>query len=369
MIDNFTNQTNQMTEWMKRAIQLAKLGGRSVAPNPMVGAIIVSRDGNVLAEGYHKVFGQNHAEIEALNKLSDQHRTQLTSATMFVTLEPCCHHGKTPPCIEAILRSGIGRVVIGATDPNPLVAGGGIRAMRAAGIDVVVGVCDLECQDLNKRFLTFVSKKRPYVILKWAQSLDGFIASIPLSRVPITGEEANQLVHRWRSEEGAILVGTNCAVVDNPHLTARYGFSPNPIRLLVDRSGRVPCSHNIFSGVAPTILYTERSLTNSEELVLGRIGGELTIVKLDWSGRIVEQIFADLYQRGINSLIVEGGTKLLNSFIAGAFWDEARVFISPDAMGPGLPAPKLDVPQDGLTMVGRDTLKVFYREKFNRACN
>ena len=283
--------------YMQRAIQLAALGLGNAAPNPCVGSVIV-HNGKIIGEGYHKKNGTAHAEVNAVNSVQPENRHLLSQSTIYVTLEPCHHYGKTPPCVDLILKYQFPKVVIGCKDPNPKVGGKSIEKLRKSGVEVEVGILEKECWEVAKRFMTFFTKKRPYIILKYAQSCDGFIGKVD-QQVWITGAQTKRLVHKWRHEEAAILVGTNTAAIDNPTLTNRLWFGTQPLRLVIDTKNRLSTDLNIFNNDALT-----KVLEN---------GDILTILNM-------------LYDLKINSLIVEGGATLLNSFIEQNLWDEARIF-------------------------------------------
>lgn len=317
-------------------MELARHGLGKTAPNPMVGAVIVHGD-KIIGEGYTSPYGGPHAEVNAIASVG---RPELLSeATLYVTLEPCCHHGKTPPCTDLIRAHRIPRVVIGLSDPHEKVAGQGIAQLRAAGCEVTVGVLEAACRHHHRRFLTFHEQKRPYIILKWAQSPDGFLAPDPARREDgrpywISGKQSRQLVHKWRTEEAAILVGTETALSDNPKLTAREWHGPNPLRIVIDRTQRLPANSHLFNGEAPTLVVCEpvdgfRAHPNTEYLPLGFGPG--------FEGRLLNA----LHQRQVLSLLVEGGARTLESFLMHGLWDEARVFTGTLALGGGLRAPQV----------------------------
>lgn len=309
--------------YIARCLQLARLGEYYVAPNPMVGAVLVSNhDNRILAEGWHEQYGGPHAEPNCLRNAEQSHPGGIDyqQCTLYVNLEPCSHYGKTPPCAERIIQQGIGRVVIGTLDPNPLVAGRGVKMMREAGIEVAVGILEEECRTLNKRFFCLHEQHRPYVILKWAQTADGYIdiardAGEPLTiSTPLT----KQLVHQQRAENMAIMVGTKTVLLDNPRLLTTRWSGRNPIRITLDRHGRLTPDYRIFSEDAPTIVYRDNT---------------------DW-----HFILQDLAQRNIHSVLVEGGTTLLNAIIASGVYDEVHIEVSDQtlplpAQGKGVPAP------------------------------
>jgi diaminohydroxyphosphoribosylaminopyrimidine deaminase/5-amino-6-(5-phosphoribosylamino)uracil reductase len=323
--------------FMKRCIELASNGLGSVAPNPMVGSILVCNN-KIIGEGYHQRYGEAHAEVNAINSVSD--KNLLSQSTLYVNLEPCSHFGKTPPCSDLIIKSQIPKVVIANIDPNPKVQGGGIKKLKAAGIEVITGVLEQEGESINKRFFTFQRKKRPYIILKWAQTQDGFIDSIRQPEKPqqpnwITNQYARMLVHKWRSEEQAILAGTNTAYIDNPKLNVRDWVGKSPLRVVIDRTLRLPGTLNIFDNSLPTLIFTEQqSGYNDSE--------NCTYKTITFDNNLPEYILNELHSRGIQSMIIEGGAKLLNSFITAGLWDEARVFVGDICFTNGIPAPKLN---------------------------
>lgn len=342
---------------MARALELAAKGGRAVAPNPLVGAVIV-RDGVIIGEGYHTKFGAPHAEIDALRSLSGN---QLTGTeTLYVTLEPCSHFGKTPPCTDALLQSGIRHVVVGCRDPFPMVAGTGIEKLRNNGIRVDEGLLDSQCRFLNRRFIVRHQKKRPFIILKWAQTQDGFIARDDGTSQWISGEESRALVHLWRSIEPAIFVGSRTAATDNPSLTVRLVAGQNPTRILLDRKGIVKADTKIFDNSAPTI----RFCSKSEEAILEAPPTCATVFLNPTPGSPTRnqhepllEICTELYEQGILSVLVEGGSELIGHFLRLGLWDEARVFTSQLNFGSGVAAPQGLPSSKFKTSVGIDTLE------------
>jgi diaminohydroxyphosphoribosylaminopyrimidine deaminase/5-amino-6-(5-phosphoribosylamino)uracil reductase len=317
---------------MHRCLELARLGAGHVAPNPMVGAVLV-HEGRILGEGYHQLYGQAHAEVNCVASVREEDRGLISQSTMYVSLEPCAHFGKTPPCADLIIRERIPRVVVGCRDPFPQVDGKGIEKMRAAGISVEVGVLEKECIELNKRFFVFNVQHRPYIVLKWAQSMNGKIAGNGQERVFISNEYTNRLVHKWRSEEASILVGTQTALMDDPALTVRLWKGPNPIRLVMDRDLSLPSSLRVFDGQARTIVF---NLLRHEER------GNLQYYQLAEDSKLVHQLAVALYQLKISSVLVEGGAAVLQSFIDEGYWDEARVITNEALQIPeGLASPEL----------------------------
>lgn len=319
--------------YMSRCVVLARYAEGKTAPNPLVGAVVVC-DGKVIGEGYHHCCGESHAEVNAINSVADRER--LKRSTLYVSLEPCSHYGKTPPCADLIVHSRIPRVVIGMRDVNPKVNGNGIRILRDAGVEVVEGVLEAECRRLNRRFITFIEQCRPYVMLKWAQTADGFIDGLrETSQLPplkISNPITKTLNHQIRTQEVAIMVATRTALLDNPHLTARKWAGSNPIRLLVDRSLKIPDNYNIFDQTARTIVFNE---------LKDAITPKAEFVKLNFGQNIVPQILDVLYRLDIQSIIVEGGRQLLQSFIELGLWDECHIELSQQVIGKGVPAPVL----------------------------
>ena len=336
-------------QYIARCIEIARRGEYYVAPNPMVGAVLVAPSDSpmegerILAEGWHERFGEGHAEVNCFRSLekSKYRDIDLSKCTLFVSLEPCSHYGKTPPCAKLIIEKGVGRVVVGMLDPNPLVAGRGVKMLREAGIEVVVGVMEKECRELNKRFLMLHEHHRPYVVLKWAQTGDGFIdrnrrpTPCPSLQggeneehlqgaLAISTERTKAIVHRMRAENMAIMVGTNTVIMDNPRLMTTHWEGRNPIRVTVDRHGRIPMDARIwgresdYPGIDPVIVYRERT---------------------DW-----EYILEDLAGRGIHSIMVEGGTTLLNHILETGVWDEMHIEVAPEiTIGEGVAAPNVNL--------------------------
>lgn len=320
-------------KYMYRCLQLASYGSGFVAPNPMVGAVLVCND-EIIGEGFHQRYGEPHAEPNAINSVKNP--DLLKNSTLYVSLEPCSHFGKTPPCANLIVASQIPRVVIGTLDPNPKVAGKGVELMRNAGIEVVVGVLEKECRILNKRFFIFYEQKRPYVLLKWAQTKDGFLdrkrTNLNEPPLSISNNITRQLTHQMRSENQAILVSTNTVLLDNPSLTVRLWSGKSPIRVALDRQGRIPETYNIFDESVPTLIFTEKDRQNKQHV---------EYIKIDFDENCLKTILQKLYERDINSVLVEGGSKLLNSFIGEKLWDEANVEVSPQKIHEGVAAPIL----------------------------
>ncbi|MBW4362241.1 bifunctional diaminohydroxyphosphoribosylaminopyrimidine deaminase/5-amino-6-(5-phosphoribosylamino)uracil reductase RibD [Flavobacterium taihuense] len=320
-------------KYMSRCIELAKNGLGTTYPNPMVGSIIVY-EGKIIGEGWHKKAGEPHAEVNAVNSVHD--KSLLKKATIYVSLEPCSHFGKTPPCCDLIIKNKIPNVVIGTVDPNIKVAGNGIKKLIEAGIHVTIGILEDECNELNKRFFTFHQKKRPYILLKWAQSQDGFIAPLEkLEKKPvwITNTYSRQLVHKWRTEEQAILVGTQTVIDDNPKLNARDWYGNNPVRIVLDQNNRIPEDNAVFDNQTKTIVFTNSKNTISKE--------NTTFEVIDFKQNIAKQIVDSLYKNNIQSVIIEGGLQTLQTFIDANLWDEARVFTGKTFLEKGIKAPHI----------------------------
>lgn len=318
-------------KYMRRALQLARLGAGHTSPNPMVGAVIVGPDGAIIGEGWHRKCGEAHAEVNAVASVKDTNL--LKDSTIYVTLEPCSHYGKTPPCANMLIELGIPRVVVGTLDPFVKVAGRGVAMLREAGIEVVVGVLEQECRDLNRRFITAHTTGRPWVQLKWAQTADGFIALPPEAgenplhmSTPVT----MRLMHRQRALCDAIVVGAATARIDNPSLTTRYWPGKSPLRVVLSRCLSIPDNLNLITDGLPTIVYN--SLKNAT-------AGPVEYVKVDTA--TPQAWLEDLYRRGVTSVMVEGGLQLLQELIDAAAWDEARIEVSPRRVGQGVAAPAI----------------------------
>ncbi len=322
-------------KYMLRAIEVARLGMGYVSPNPMVGCVIV-HNGIIIGEGYHREYGKSHAEVNAVNSVTN--KELLRDSTLYVTLEPCSHFGKTPPCSDLILQCGIPNVVVGTIDPFAQVAGKGLEKLRNGGCKVLQGYLEDKCVELNRRFFTFHQKKRPYIILKWAQTADGFI-DIDRSYEQygqstwITNDLSRIAVHKMRADESAILVGTNTARKDNPSLTVREWSGKAPLRLVIDKSMKLPAELSLFDQRIPTVVYTSKEVSGKDNL---------EFKKILFNGNELDQILKDLYERGIQSLIVEGGQILLNSFIGKNIWDEARVYTGKCYFHHGIKAPAFE---------------------------
>ncbi len=334
--------------FMKRCIELAKQGFGKVAPNPMVGCVVV-HNGIVIGEGYHQKLGDAHAEVNAINSV--HHRTLLQDAALYTNLEPCLHFGRTPPCTNLIIENKIKQVIIGTTDTNPLVKGKGIEKLINAGVDVKVGTLEKECRELNKRFFIFHEKKRPYIILKWAQTLNNFIAETGSDKTKTTkyvgSDESLKVVHQWRNEEAAIMVGTTTVLADNPQLTVRHILGKNPIRITLDKHLKISSDFHLLDKSVRTIIFTCETKTSETNL---------EYVQIDFDNNMVGQVLHELHQRNIQSVIIEGGSKLLNSFIENNLWDEARVFVSEKKFEKGVEAPLLSTKPLHNEKIGNDIL-------------
>ena len=337
----------EYANYIRRCIEIARRGEYYVAPNPMVGAVLVynGEGEKVIAEGWHERYGEAHAEVNCFKELERRKakgewtNVNLKDCTLFVSLEPCSHYGKTPPCAKLVIEKGVGRVVVGMLDPNPLVAGKGVQMLREAGIEVVVGVEEQACRELNKRFLCLHEKHRPYVVLKWAQTEDGFVDRIRSQELgirtnghlngalAISTPETKRLVHKMRAENMAIMVGTRTVLLDNPRLMNTHWEGRNPIRVTLDRHHIIPSGARIFSDGIETIVYRERT---------------------DWVF-----VLSDLAARGIHSLLVEGGPTLLRTIVDSGVWDEMHIEVAPElTIGEGVPAPSIAMPDDYETVDG-----------------
>lgn len=327
--------------FMQRCISLSLNGEGMVAPNPMVGAVLV-HDGKIIGEGFHRVYGEAHAEVNCVNSVEPEMQELIPHSVMYVSLEPCAHHGKTPPCADLIIARNIPEVVIGCVDSFSEVAGKGIERLRAAGVKVTTGLLEAECRQVNRRFFTFHEQRRPYVILKWAQSPDGFMAPPDGSPVRISGPYTDRLVHQWRSREAGIMVGTRTVLNDNPRLNTRLWPGKSPVRIVLDLDGKIPRDFHVHDGSVRTIFITGKDIDRSKELA--------------------PQVMTMLHAESVQSIIVEGGANLLQQFIRSGAWDEMRVITGQRPLGGGLRAPepgeahlqeKLDVAGDEVAVYSR----------------
>jgi diaminohydroxyphosphoribosylaminopyrimidine deaminase/5-amino-6-(5-phosphoribosylamino)uracil reductase len=336
---------------MQRCLDLAEIALGETYPNPIVGCVIVHQC-EIIGEGWHKKAGDAHAEVNAINSVKD--KTLLTESILYVSLEPCVHYGKTPPCSELIIKHKIPHVVVGCTDLYSKVSGKGIKSMRESGIKVDVGVLKDKCVESHKRFFTFHNKKRPYIILKWAETKDGFIA--PLKQKIgepfwITSIESKTLVHKWRSQESSLLIGTNTAELDNPSLTVRLWKGNNPLRIVIDKNLKLNNSLNIFNNSAKSLVFND---------VKNFIIDNIEYCMIDFSSVHLE-IMKTLYNKGVHSLIIEGGRETLQSFIDIDLWDEARVFVANQNLKNGVRAPKIKEKHISEEMVSSDLLRRYRR--------
>jgi diaminohydroxyphosphoribosylaminopyrimidine deaminase/5-amino-6-(5-phosphoribosylamino)uracil reductase len=284
-------------------------------PNPMVGAVLVYND-TIIGEGFHRFYGESHAEVNCLASVKEENKHLIPDSTLFVSLEPCAHTGRTPPCTHLILKHGIKKVVVGCSDPFKQVNGKGIQMLRSAGVEVETGILEKECIALNKRFFTFHTKHRPYIVLKWAQTNDQHVAAENYARLYITNDLANRLVHKWRSEEASILVGTNTALYDDPELTNRLWAGHNPVRLVVDLELKLPATLKLLNGKGRTIIFNTLMHEEKENLLYYQVTHDVNLV---------HQMVNALYHHNIQSVLVEGGSRLLKTFLDDGLWDEVRV--------------------------------------------
>jgi len=323
---------NSNERYMHRCIELAKKGAGYVAPNPMVGAVLI-HDDRIIGEGYHQKYGEAHAEVNCIESVKADDKKLIPDSTLYVSVEPCAHFGKTPPCADLIIRNRIPKVVIGCRDPFKEVNGKGIEKLQEAGVDIELGILEKECKDLNARFFVYNTLHRPYLVLKWASTVDGKIANSDYSRVFISNEYSNRLVHKWRTEEAAVLVGTRTAHFDDPYLTSRLWPGPNPVRLVVDMELRLPPMLHLFDQQVKTIVFNKLRHEERENLIYYQVTEDV---------ELVHQVCNALYQMKIQSVLIEGGARLLQSFIDAGLWDEARVITNENLLiKTGIPAPQL----------------------------
>lgn len=335
--------------YMRRCFQLARLGETKAHPNPMVGSVIV-HNGQIIGEGYHTAFGKPHAEVEAIRSVKNQ--DLLSTSTLYVNLEPCSHYGKTPPCADLIIEHKIPEVVISNLDPHDKVAGQGVARLRNAGVHVITGVLEHEGATVNRAFFTYHSKRRPYILLKWAQTADGFIGRLPgdLSSKQISGKLAARHTHKLRAQSGAILIGTNTAIEDNPSLTCRYWPGRNPLRIVFDRAGKIPASHHLFADGLPTVVIGPSRENLNAEFVQAPNGNAFDVV-LDL-----------LFKKGITQLMVEGGAHVLNHLIEINMWDECHIIQSPRQWHNGVKAPKLSATMADEFFLEQDRINIYLNQ-------
>lgn len=339
--------------YMRRCLELAIKGSGHVAPNPLVGAVIVHQ-GKIIGEGYHEIFGGPHAEVNAVESVTASDKELLVSSTMYVSLEPCSHFGKTPPCADLIIQHNIPRVVIGCLDPFAAVNGSGVRKLRDAGIEVIENILEAECLHLNRRFICYHQHQRPYIILKWAETADGFIG-MENERVAISCDLANRKMHKFRAEEAAIMVGTKTASVDDPELTVRNWEGKNPVRVLIDKELKISSTSKILNGKAPTIIFNH--LKQEER-------GNLSYYQTARDADMLAVVLSVLHQRGLNSLIVEGGANLIHQFLERGLWDEiVRIVSTGKFIGEGVQAPAFSGKPDCSETIGDDIFYYFLKSR------
>ena len=340
--------------FMHRCLELAENGIGSVSPNPMVGCVIVKND-KIIGEGFHAKIGQAHAEVNAVQDVIKRYGEQATGllegATVYVSLEPCAHFGKTPPCADLLIRHGVKKVVIGNHDPFPDVNGKGIEKLKNAGIEITVGVLEQQCSELNRRFFTRVTKQRPYIVLKWAQTANGYFAPLNPSKKWISSALSKKIVHKWRTEEDALLVGKQTVIADDPQLTSREWPGKNPIRLVIDKNLQIPADKHIFNGVAKTVVFNELRSEYSETVHYVQME--------DMQYYLPQKIAFQLYLMDIQSVIIEGGANILNQFIQADLWDEARVFNSAINWETGIAAPAIHGSITDVVEINQDKLLIY----------
>ncbi|WP_221390072.1 bifunctional diaminohydroxyphosphoribosylaminopyrimidine deaminase/5-amino-6-(5-phosphoribosylamino)uracil reductase RibD [Dyadobacter sp. NIV53] len=355
---------NSDIQWMQRALQLAEYGRGSVSPNPMVGCVVVHNE-RIIGEGWHRHYGEPHAEVRAIEDVIKRgNEAFLPESTVYVTLEPCSHTGKTPPCADLLVSKNVKRVVVCNGDPNPLVSGRGIDRLQKAGIDVICNVLGVEGSELNKRFFTSFNQNRPYVILKWAETADGFLGHEDGTPLKISGELSSMRVHKWRSEEDSILVGFKTALMDNPKLNVRHWEGRNPVRVVLDRNLLLPETLHLFDKTQPTIIINYKketpAPTNPERYAENN---EISYIQLNPELEEIGPLLEHLHQRKIQSVFVEGGTAVINAFLESGLWDEIRRCQGQKVIGTGVRAP---MPQGILTGSEKvqDDLWTFYKRAF-----
>lgn len=344
-------------KYIRRCIELAKNGLGTTYPNPLVGSVIVYED-TIIGEGWHQKAGEPHAEVHAIHSVKN--KELLSKSTIYVSLEPCSHFGKTPPCADLIIKYNIPNVVIGCLDSNEQVSGRGVKKLMEAGRKVTIGILEKECRAVNKRFFTYHEKKRPYIILKWAESADGFLA--PLHKetkapVWISNEYARQLTHKWRCEEQALLVGTTTVLDDNPKLDTRDWYGRNPIRMVLDKTGKIDATYHVFDQSTKTLVLTEQKKTQSTD--------NLIFKNCIFDSELAQSICTIGFENNIQSLIIEGGTQTIQSFLDANLWDEARIFIGPLQLNEGLLAPKIEKNNHKGQSLLNDELVILYAYDHN----
>ncbi|HAY70634.1 MAG TPA: bifunctional diaminohydroxyphosphoribosylaminopyrimidine deaminase/5-amino-6-(5-phosphoribosylamino)uracil reductase RibD, partial [Saprospirales bacterium] len=338
--------------YMKRCIELAKRGGKHVRPNPMVGSVLVHQN-KIIGEGYHEQFGKAHAEVNCLRSVELQHRKLIPTSTLYVSLEPCNIVGKTPACSDLILSEHLQRLVVGALDPNPLVNGSSLDHLRTKGVVVKHGVCKNDAEQLIRPFSVNMNSKRPYVILKTVKSSDHFIGRQG-EKIWLSNEFSSTLSHKWRTEVDGILVGTTTALMDNPSLTARLYPGENPIRIVLDRSGKIPIEHAVFSNEADTIVFTELNRLNHNNI---------SYIKIDFQQKdFIDRLLQELFSIGVYVLMIEGGAQMIRSFLDSGKWDEARVITTSNRLFNGVAAPNMTGKLILRQMLDNDELQIIYNE-------
>ncbi|MEX2350644.1 MAG: bifunctional diaminohydroxyphosphoribosylaminopyrimidine deaminase/5-amino-6-(5-phosphoribosylamino)uracil reductase RibD [Flavobacteriaceae bacterium] len=343
-------------KYMQRCIDLAQMGLGKTYPNPIVGSVVVYQD-KIIGEGWHQKAGDPHAEVNAINSVED--KSLLKKASIYVSLEPCSHFGKTPPCADLIIHYKIPEVVVGCLDPNPKVAGRGVKKLLESGCKVAVGILEDECKNLNKRFFTFHQKKRPYIILKWAQTSDGFIA--PKQQETgnpfwITGKASKQLVHKWRSEEQAILVGTTTVLKDNPQLTNRFWEGNSPVRVVLDQHLKINKEATVLDGTVKTIVFTSKHQSDFSDLK------NVHLETIPFNNKLANYICEVLFNHNIQSVIIEGGAKTIQTFIDSNLWDEARIFTGKKVLKNGIKSPALNNKISQIIQISEDQLSLYYND-------
>lgn len=338
--------------FMRRCFDLALLGGQKASPNPMVGAVLVYKN-RIIGEGFHRAYGEAHAEVNAIRSVKEADAGLIRKASLYVSLEPCCFYGKTPPCTNLIIEKQIPRVVISCLDDSPQVAGKGVAQLREAGAEVVTGVLESEGRRLSRPRSVYVTHNRPYIILKYAQSRDGKFCPADRRQFWITNAYTKRLVHKWRSETDAILVGTRTAEIDDPRLTNRLYFGPSPLRIVIDRQGRLSPNLKLFNGDSPTLVVTHREAPEYRDKV--------DLLQIQPTENLLEALLAELHRRRLGVLLVEGGLQLLEYFLHEGCWDEARVLVGEKFLPGGRPAPDLGLVTDYSWKLAGDDVLIYRR--------
>jgi len=348
-----TTRKSKSELYMSRCLDLAKLGGKAVKQNPKVGAVIVYNN-RIIGEGYHQKYGSHHAEVNAVNSVKPEDKHLIAESEIYVSLEPCCIVSKTPACTDLIIRSGIKKVFVGCLDPNPKVAGRGLNILKEHGIEVSSGILEEACKNMIRPFKTHILKKRPYVILKFAQSADGYISKKE-AQTSISGAQSQILNHKWRTEIDGILIGTNTAVIDNPKLTSRAFPGDNPIRLVIDKQERIPKTHHLLSDNGHTVIFS-----NNAQYKLQSNTNKITQA-IDLENEI-EGILNYCFNSGINLLLIEGGRQVINSFVKSGLWDECRVIKAPILLGEGVKAPIIEMQLQDRYRLGEDEVFIGFKK-------